>query len=97
MTDLQERPATDPHGIYTLDQLPRSGLVLHQDFLSYPNTKRRLMPVSPATWKRQQNIGEAPPTERLFGRAAQHAEHIRAIITGQDWRTAQVNVAGAGA
>ncbi len=87
MTDTTrfKTPQNDAHGNYSIKQLPSAGLVLHQDFLTYPNSERRIMPVSPATWRRRQAIGDAPPNEYLFGRAAQHAEHIRAILLGEYW------------
>ncbi|MEP1198259.1 hypothetical protein [Tateyamaria sp.] len=91
MTGLNA-PENDPTGIYTLDQLPDCGLVLHLDILTYNQGSPRLMRVSPSTFKRRQKRGDAPPTEWLFGRKAQHAEHIRAILLGQDWRDAKLRL-----
>ncbi len=71
--------------IRTLDELPRTGLVLWADFLS-KGEDRRVMPLSEAAWRRHIKSGGAPQARKLLGCNATHAEHIRAILTDRDWR-----------
>jgi hypothetical protein len=74
-------------GYYEIGDLPESGLVLQRDILTLNGCRRRrVIPVSPSTWRRAQERGEAPPTIFMFGQPAHHAEHIRAVALGHDWR-----------
>jgi hypothetical protein len=81
---------TPDRPIRTLDELPRSGLILWTDFLSTAED-RRLIHVGHSTWRRMALDGEAPPRKKLAGRLVAHAEHIRAIAIGVDWRAVKVN------
>ena len=78
--------------IRTLDDLPQTGLVLWSDILS-KGPDRRIIPFSEAAWRRHIKLGGAPKPVRLLGANAVHAEHIRAIMTGVDWRDVKLPVA----
>ena len=75
--------------IRTLDDLPEAGLVFWTDFLSTPDDVR-LVPFGQSTWRRQVATGEAPPVYKWFGRLCARVEHVRAVVLGQDWRTAEL-------
>ena len=76
--------------IRTLDDLPETGLVLWRDFLSSAED-RRLIPFTHQTWRRMARCGDAPPPKKYFNRMAEHAELVRAVALGQDWRAVEVN------
>jgi hypothetical protein len=81
---------TPDRPIRTLEDLPQSGLVLWSDFLSRDGD-RRLLHMGQSTYRRMALNGEAPPKIKLAGRLASHAEHVRAIATGQDWRSVKLH------
>ncbi len=81
--------ANVPFPIRILDDLPPAGLVILSDVLS-TGCERRLLPFGIQTWRRMVRNGQAPAMSRIAGRNAVHAEHIRAIICGTDWRKAKV-------
>jgi len=76
--------------IRTVEDLPPTGLILQSDFLSNKGDVR-LIPFSSSHWRRMVRTGEAPPAVHYFGRLSNHAEHIRAIAHGIDWRAVKVN------
>ncbi len=71
--------------ISTLEELPQSGLILLSDVLS-TGQERRLIPFTANTWRRMISKGQAPAIVKLAGRNAVHAQHVRAFMTGHDWR-----------
>jgi hypothetical protein len=81
------RPGDVDRGIYDVAHLPSTGLVLERDVLTIQGAPRsRIIPIGPASWKRRQRLGDAPPTVMMFSNRCLHAEHVRAVATGQDWR-----------
>jgi hypothetical protein len=69
---------------------PRTGLIRLMELASHSGDLG-MFPQSPNTWIRRVAAGEYPPPVKIGAVNYWHAEYVRAVVAGVDWRKVQID------